>query len=244
MTDYTSDILVIAAHPDDAELGCGGTIIDFTSKGYSVSIVDCSEGELGSRGTIEQRYAEAQNADIVLGIKQRFNLQYPDGSLQYHQQLGKDIASYIRLIKPKILLFPPAFERHPDHEAVHNMCRTAYFLSGLKQVELYHNDKALEPYRPSRIFSYIQAYHQEPDFIIDISNSFHKKMEAIHCYSSQVFVESKHNTDEPETYISTPAFMQSQIARAQYFGSMIGTEYGEGFLTIDAFGLSSMSILL
>jgi N-acetylglucosamine malate deacetylase 1 len=244
MTDNTSDILVIAAHPDDAELGCGGTIVDFTSKGYSVSIIDCSEGELGSRGTIEQRYAEAQNADIVMGIKQRFNLQYPDGSLQYHQQLGKEIASYIRLVKPKILLFPPAFERHPDHEAVHNLCRTAYFLSGLTQVELYHNDIALQPYRPSRIFSYIQAYHQEPDFIIDISTTFHKKMEAIHCYSSQVFVESKHNADEPETYISTPAFMQSQIARAQYFGSMIGVEYGEGFLTIDAFGLSSMSILL
>ena len=157
MTDYTSDILVIAAHPDDAELGCGGTIIDFTSKGYSVSIVDCSEGELGSRGTIEQRYIEAQNADMVMDIKQRFNLQYPDGSLQVHQQISNDIASYIRLIKPKILLFPPAFERHPDHEAVHKMCRTAYFLSGLKKVELYHNDRALEPYRPSRIFSYIQA---------------------------------------------------------------------------------------
>ena len=244
MTDYTSDILVIAAHPDDAELGCGGTIIDFTSKGYSVSIVDCSEGELGSRGTKEQRYIEAQNADMVMDIKQRFNLQYPDGSLQVHQQISNDIASYIRLIKPKILLFPPAFERHPDHEAVHKMCRTAYFLSGLKKVELYHNDRALEPYRPSRIFSYIQAYHQEPDFIVDISSSFGKKMEAIHCYSSQVYVESKHNVDEPETYISTPAFMQSQIARAQYFGSMIGAEYGEGFLTIDAFGLSSMSILL
>lgn len=244
MTDYTSDILVIAAHPDDAELGCGGTIIDFTSKGYSVSIIDCSEGELGSRGTIEQRYAEAQNADIVMGIKQRFNLQYPDGSLQSHQQTSNNIASYIRLIKPKILLFPPAFERHPDHEAVHKMCRTAYFLSGLNKVELYHNDRALEAYRPSRIFSYIQAYHQEPDFIVDISSSFHKKMKAIHCYSSQVYVENNHNTDEPETYISTPAFMQSQIARAQYFGSMIGAEYGEGFLTIDAFGLSSMSILL
>jgi bacillithiol biosynthesis deacetylase BshB1 len=244
MTDYTSDILVIAAHPDDAELGCGGTIIDFTSKGYSVSIIDCSEGELGSRGTIEQRYAEAQNADIVMGIKQRFNLQYPDGSLQSHQQISNNIASYIRLIKPKILLFPPAFERHPDHEAVHKMCRTAYFLSGLNKVELYHNDRALEAYRPSRIFSYIQAYHQEPDFIVDISSSFHKKMKAIHCYSSQVYVENNHNTDEPETYISTPAFMQSQIARAQYFGSMIGAEYGEGFLTIDAFGLSSMSILL
>ena len=241
---FKKKILVIAAHPDDAELGCGGTIIDFTSKGYSVSIVDCSEGELGSRGTIEQRYIEAQNADMVMGIKQRFNLQYPDGSLQVHQQISNDIASYIRLIKPKFLLFPPAFERHPDHEAVHKMCRTAYFLSGLKKVELYHNDRALEPYRPSRIFSYIQAYHQEPDFIVDISNSFRKKMEAIHCYSSQVYVESKHNADEPETYISTPAFMQSQIARAQYFGSMIGAEYGEGFLTIDAFGLSSMSILL
>lgn len=244
MTDYTSDILVIAAHPDDAELGCGGTIIDFTSKGYSVSIIDCSEGELGSRGTVEQRYAESQNADLVMGIKQRFNLQYPDGSLQNDQQLSKDLASYIRLIKPKILLFPPAFERHPDHEAVHKMCRSAYFLSGLKQVSLNHNDITLEPYRPSRIFSYIQAYHQEPDFIVDISSSFRKKMEAIQCYSSQVYVENKHNSDEPETYISTPAFMQSQIARAQYFGSMIGAEYGEGFLTIDAFGLSSMSILL
>ena len=238
-----SDIIVFSAHPDDAELGCGGVIKDCTDRGLRVTIIDATKGELGSRGSIEQRMSESAKADIVLGINQRINAGFEDGNLHSCTEYNDLIATYIRLIKPSLILLPPAFERHPDHEGMHEIVRSAYFISGLHKKSLPFEGKETTPWRPRTLFSYIQAYHQEPDFIIDISHTFSSKIESIQCYESQVFVPGK-QMKGPDTFISTSAFMESVHARARYFGSMIGVEYGEGFLNIEPFGLSSLQLLL
>lgn len=238
-----ADIIVFAAHPDDAELGCGGTIKDLTLKGFSVTLIDATKGELGSRGDIEQRKREAAAADIVLGNQQRINLGFEDGNLHPTREYCDIVATYIRLIQPKMIIFPPKFERHPDHEGMHEIVRNAYFMAGLHKKTLFHEGTSTNPWRPNTIFSYIQAYHQEPDFIIDVSHTFQAKIQAVQCYESQVFVPGKH-MEGPETFISGSGFMDAVHARARYFGSMIQSEYGEGFLAIEPLGLSSISALL
>ncbi|MFZ9761279.1 MAG: bacillithiol biosynthesis deacetylase BshB1 [Candidatus Kapaibacteriota bacterium] len=243
MSILQSDIIVFSAHPDDAELGCGGVIKDCTLRGLKVTLIDATRGELGSRGSIEQRNTEAAKADIVLDVHQRINLEFEDGNLRPSKEYADRVATYIRLIQPKLILLPPKFERHPDHQGMHSIVREAYFTAGLHKKSLHYDGKETMPWRPKSLYSYIQAYHQEPDFIIDISHTFDSKIAAIQCYESQVYVPGK-ETEGPETLISTSHFMDAVHARARYFGSMIGVEYGEGFLTIDALGLPSLQQLL
>jgi bacillithiol biosynthesis deacetylase BshB1 len=243
MNILESDIIVFSAHPDDAELGCGGVIKDCTNKGIRVTLIDATKGELGSRGSVEQRAIESKNADKVLGINQRINLGFEDGNLRVNSEYSDIIATYIRLIKPKLLLLPPKFERHPDHEGMHAIVRKAFFISGLHSKSLKYKENDTLPWRPHSLYSYIQAYHQEPDFIIDISDTFSDKIASIQCYESQVYVPGI-TYDGPDTFISSSEFMDSVHARARYFGSMIGKEYGEGFLTIESLGLSSLQKLL
>lgn len=243
MNILESDIIVFSAHPDDAELGCGGVIKDCTNKGLRVTLIDATKGELGSRGSVEQRAIESKNADKVLGINQRINLGFEDGNLRVNSEYSDIIATYIRLIKPKLLLLPPKFERHPDHEGMHAIVRKAFFISGLHSKSLKYKENDTLPWRPHSLYSYIQAYHQEPDFIIDISDTFSDKIASIQCYESQVYVPGI-TYDGPDTFISSSEFMDSVHARARYFGSMIGKEYGEGFLTIESLGLSSLQKLL
>lgn len=238
-----SDIIVFSAHPDDAELGCGGVIKDCTNRGLRVTLIDATRGELGSRGTVEQRAIESRQADLVLGIHQRINLGFEDGNLFASSEYCDIVATHIRIIKPKLILLPPSFERHPDHEGMHAIVRKAYFIAGLHSKILMHEDTPTIPWRPLRLFSYIQAYHQEPDFIVDISHTFSDKIASVQCYESQVHVPGR-SFDGPDTYISTSDFMDSVHARARYFGSMIGKKYGEGFLTIESLGLSSLQQLL
>ena len=244
MSIAESDVIVFAAHPDDAELGCGGTIADLTNKGYKVTIIDATKGEMGSRGTVEDRMREAQDADSILGVYQRINLSFEDGNLHPNPQYIDTVATYIRLIRPRLVLLPPAFERHPDHEGMHSIVRAAYFHAGLHKKELRFNEALTSPWRPDSMFTYIQAFHQEPDFIVDISETFDRKIKSVECYSSQVYVYGKSDASGPETYISSPKFMDSVHARARYFGSMIQKNYGEGFIAIDTLGINSMSVFL
>lgn len=243
MNILESDIIVFSAHPDDAELGCGGVIKDCTNRGLRVTLIDATKGELGSRGSVEQRTIESHNADKVLGIHQRINLGFEDGNLSITSEYCDIVATYIRLIKPKLILLPPKFERHPDHEGMHSIVRKAFFISGLHSKSLKFNDNETIPWRPHSLYSYIQAYHQEPDFIIDITDTFSDKIASIQCYESQVHVPGK-TFDGPDTFISSSEFMDAVHARARYFGSMIGKKYGEGFLTIESLGLSSLQQLL
>ena len=239
-----TDVLVIAAHPDDAELSCGGAIANLTTSGKSVVIADCTRGELGSRGTIEIRAREAENASQILGVKSRVNLAMQDGNIQQSQENILSMITLIRRFCPKIILFNPPFERHPDHENVHLLVRTAVFQSGLTKIETYFNGILQQTHRPKQMFCYMQTYEFQPSFSIDISDVFDIKMSAICAYSSQVFVEGKSDMNEPATFISNPDFMEMLKARARYFGALIGVRYAEPFLAIEPVGIPSMGIWL
>lgn len=266
------DVLAIGAHPDDVEMSAGGVLASMVQEGKRVAIVDCTQGEMGTRGSIQQRALEARNASQILGIHHRIILSMTDGYIQQTQENIELLVSVIRLFKPTILLIPPAFERHPDHEAVHRLCRTAIFHSGLAKVEGhkfnvgegYQWDETAEQrinqlHRPKHVFSYIQSYHQESDFMIDITSTHHIKMQSIRAYTSQVFtgeipeksVVNNNNSSitvidnsEPQTYISSPEFMMMLENRAKYFGSQIGVQYAEGFKKITQLGLPSLGVWL
>lgn len=239
-----TDVLVIAAHPDDAELSCGGTIANLTSFGKSVVIADCTRGELGSRGTIEIRAQEAANASEILGVQSRVNLGMLDGNILQSQENIHSMISLIRRFRPQIILFNPPYERHPDHESVHRLVRTAVFQSGLTKIETSFNGTLQQTHRPKQMFCYMQTYEFQPSFYVDISNVFETKMNAICAYSSQVFVEGKSDMNEPATFISNPDFMEMLEARARYFGALIGVRYAEPFLAIEPVGISSIGIWL
>lgn len=235
------DVLVIAAHPDDAELSCGGTIAQLTAAGKKVVIADCTRGELGSRGTIELRALEAQKASAILGVTDRINLEMEDGNILRSQENTRKIITTIRRFRPTIILFNPPHERHPDHEHVHQLVRMAVFQSGLIKIQTPWNGQFLEPHRPEKMFCYMQTYEFSPSFYVDISDVFAQKMDSIRAYSSQVFVEGEHDGSEPQTFISKPAFMEMIEARARYFGSLIGVDYAEAFLSLEPVGLPSLS---
>ncbi len=243
-TNEQTDILVIAAHPDDAELSCGGTIAQLTASGKSVVIADCTKGELGSRGTVKLREKETANASKIMGVNTRVNLGMPDGNIQQTPDNILSIVSIIRRFRPQIILFNPPYERHPDHENVHRLVRSAVFQSGLTKIETFHKGISQTTHRPKHIFSYMQTYEFEPSFYVDISDSFDVKIAAIRAYSSQVFVEGENDTTEPVTFISKPDFMEMLEARARYFGALIGVKYAEPFLAIEPVGIPSLSIWL
>lgn len=240
----STDVLVFAAHPDDAELSCGGAIAQLTSQGKTVAIVDCTQGELGSRGSVELREIEAQKASAILGVHTRANLQMEDGNIEISKVNIVKIITAIRRFRPKMILFNPPNERHPDHEHVHQLVRAAIFQSGLVKIHTTWNGQPQAPHRPARMFSYMQTYEFQPNFYIDISAVFHQKMDAIRAYSSQVFVRTDHDPHQPQTFISNPAFMEMIEARARYFGSLIGVEYAEAYLSIEPVGIPSLSIWL
>ncbi|KXB96955.1 MAG: hypothetical protein AA908_09230 [Chlorobi bacterium NICIL-2] len=240
----TVDVLAIGAHPDDVELCVGGTLAALVRQGYRVGIVDCTRGEYGTRGSASLRLEEARRAQEILGVHCREFLDMPDSAIAPTDDAIVELVRVLRQYRPHVVLFPPPFERHPDHEAVHRIVRSAYFKSGLARLRTFGPDGTeQEPYRPARLYSYIQAYHHEADFFVDISETFEQKLEAIRAYASQVYVPERYQSDEPETVLSRPDFLESVVARARYWGSMIGVRYAEGFLTVEPLGLRSLSVL-
>ncbi|MDW8271890.1 MAG: bacillithiol biosynthesis deacetylase BshB1 [Bacteroidota bacterium] len=241
----TLDVIAIGAHPDDVELCTGGTLAQLVAEGYRVGIVDCTRGELGTRGSAQRRMEEARKAQEILGVHVREVLDFPDSRIEPTEDAIVQIVRLFRQYRPRLVLFPPAFERHPDHEAVHRIVRNAYFKSGLGKLRTFAPDGTEHaPYRPARLLCYIQAYHHEPDLLVDISATFEQKMQAIKAYSSQVYVPGESPENEPETVLSRPDFLEAIEARARYWGSLIGTRYAEGFLTVEPLGLHSLSALL
>lgn len=238
------DVLAFGAHPDDVELACGGSVAALIAKGYSAGICDLTRGELGSRGSAELRSQEAEKASAVLGIKERVNLGLPDGNITINDESVRAIVSVLRHYCPRIILIPPDYDRHLDHENAHQLLRKAVFASGMSKIDTLYHGNSQEPFRPAYMFAYMQSYHFEPDFIMDVSDYHEKKKEAIYAYSSQIFVPDNHNNNEPKTYISSPDFMEMLESRARYLGSRIGVRYGEGFQTIEPLGLSGFDIWL
>jgi len=238
------DILAIGVHPDDVELGCSGAIINEVKKGKKAGVLDLTQGELGSRGNIETRYAEAANAAVIMGVEVRENLKMRDGFFKNDEEHQLKLIEVIRKYRPEIVFANSLDDRHPDHGRAGKLIEDSCFLSGLVKLETKDEQgKMQEKWKPKYIFHYIQDRYHEPDFIIDISDVFEQRMEAIKSYATQFYNRGTTN-DEPQTYISTPAFYESVIARARMIGKKIGVEYGEGFNTEKKMGLKDLNSLV
>jgi N-acetylglucosamine malate deacetylase 1 len=220
------DVIVFAAHPDDAELSVGGTIAKLSNAGLKVGIVDMTRGELGTRGSAEIRMEEAAKASEILKLTHRENLGFKDGSIKFSEEYLNAIITRIRKFQPKIIFAPYFNDRHPDHIGTSQLVKEAMFCSGLPKIQTEFEGKIQIAYRPAKLFYYMQTYEFKPSFIVDISSSFKTKMEAVYAYGTQF-----HNpgSTEPETFISQPIFIKFLEARAQYYGFKIGKEYGEAF---------------
>lgn len=221
------DLLVLAAHPDDAELGCGGTIAKHISEGYKVGIIDFTRGELGTRGTAETRLEEATEAARIQGVAVRDNLGFRDGFFINDEAHQLQVIQAIRKYTPRIVLANAITDRHTDHGKAAALAADACFLSGLAKIKtLDENGNQQSPWRPSAVYHYIQSQLIQPDFIVDVSKFWDIKMRAIRAFKTQF-----HNPEssEPETYISKPGFLKMVESRAIEFGHAIGTEYGEGY---------------
>ena len=232
------DILAIAAHPDDAELGCGGTIAKHTSLGYKVGIVDLTRGELGTRGTPETRQKEASDSAKILGVSVRENLGLPDGFFQNSSESQLAVIRAIRTYQPRIILANAVYDRHIDHGKGASLAYDASFLSGLVKIETVSADgKKQAPWRPEAVYHYVQSQFISPDFVIDISAEWETKMRAVKPFTSHFF---NPHSKEPETYISKPAFLKMLQGSAVEYGHAIGTMYGEGFTVRRFIGVDNL----
>ncbi len=236
------DVLVFASHPDDAELGMGGTIAKFVNSGFKVGIVDLSRGELGTRGTEEIRKHEAEKASKNLGISARENLGLPDGNLKLSDNYVNAVIQQIRRFKPQLIFAPYFNDRHPDHIGTSRIVKEAFFFSGLTKIQTEFEGVKQHPFRPNKIFYYMQYYEFTPSFICDISDTFEIKMTSIKAFGTQFFNE-ENESDEPETFISQMNFIKFIEARAKYFGFKIGKEYGEPFFSEEEIELDLTNFL-
>lgn len=236
------DILAIAAHPDDAEMSCAGTLIAAASQGKKIGIVDLTPGELGTRGTPEIRAAEAAAASQILGLHARENLGLADGFFKNDREHQLPIIAAVRRYQPDIVLLNAIHDRHPDHGRGSQLASESCFLSGLKMIEtLDENGHPQAAWRPRLVYHYIQDRQIAPDFVVDISEFWGKKWEAIQAFKSQFFDA---NSTEPITYLSTPAFSKFMEARAREFGHLIGVEFGEGFTRERTLGVQDVTALI
>ena len=220
------DILAFAAHPDDIEISCGGSIIKHIKMGYKVAIVDLTQGELGTRGSVETRRREASYASKILGISARENLKMSDGFFEASEENKKKIIVAIRKYQPQIIFSNSIHDRHPDHGKASKLVSESCFLSGLSKIETKFENNLQEAWRPESIYNYIQDYYIKPDFIVDITEFIDLKIKAIKAFESQFY---NPKSTEPETPISDAFFFEFIKARARQFGRLIKTEFAEGF---------------
>lgn len=235
------DILAFGAHPDDVELGCGGTIAKELHLGKKIGIVDLTRGELGTRGSAEIRDKESAKAAEILGVSVRENLKMRDGFFINDEEHQLKVIEMIRKYKPEIVLCNAIDDRHIDHGKGSKLVSDACFLSGLRRIETYHDGQVQEVWRPKVVYHYIQWKNIEPDFVVDITGFQNKKVEAIMAYDSQFF---NPDTNEPVTPIATKNFLDSINYRAQDLGRLIGTDFGEGFTVERYLAVNSLTDLI
>ena len=227
------DVLAVGAHPDDVEVGVGGIVAKLVKQGRRVAILDLTQGELGTRGTIEERQSEAQSAAAVLGVLLRVNAKLPDGSLANVRPMQAKVAYLIRELRPRIVLCPMHTDRHPDHDAAHYLVRDANYFAGLKKIDI---DK--EPHRAEQVYYYrVYGEPTPPSAVIDIGDTFATKLDALRAHKSQFF---NLGFEGPATYVSSEAFWNSITTRATYWGGWIGTTYGEPIYSDAPIGLSTL----
>lgn len=225
------DVLVIAAHPDDAELGCSGTIASHIAKGYKVGIVDLTHGEMGTRGTPEIRLQEAEEAGRILGLSARENLGFKDIYFKDDEAHQLELIKIIRKYQPEIVLANAITDRHPDHGKGASLASNACFMSGLRKIETECDGLFQQAWRPKFVYHYIQNNYIEPDFIVDISAHWDTKVASIMAFKSQFYDPS---SQEPASFISSPEFLPFVESRSREFGHRIMVKYGEGF-TVERF---------
>jgi bacillithiol biosynthesis deacetylase BshB1 len=235
------DILAFGAHPDDVELGCAGTLLGAIAEGKKVGVIDLTKGELGTRGTTEQRSKEAQLASDVLGLTVRENLGMVDGFFINNKEHQFAIIETIRRFQPSIIFCNAPEDRHPDHGRAAILVEEAAFLSGLSKIKTTYNGVEQEAWRPTQVFHYIQSRSLTPNFVVDISKHIDKKMESILAHSSQFYDP---NSNEPETFISGTAFLEFVKGRAKELGQQIGVQYAEGFITKKLLGIGSLDAII
>ncbi|SEJ47401.1 bacillithiol biosynthesis deacetylase BshB1 [Cyclobacterium xiamenense] len=220
------DILAIAAHPDDVELSCSGTLAAHVAKGYKVGILDLTQGEMGTRGTPELRLQEAGKAGELLNVSVRENLGFRDVFFADDEEHQVAIARVLRAYRPEIVLANAVSDRHPDHGKGGSLASHACFVSGLRKLETEKDGKPQEAWRPKYVYHYIQNNYIEPDLVVDISDHWQVKINSILAFQSQFY---NPDSREPESFISRPDFLDFIEARSREMGHKINVKYGEGF---------------
>ncbi len=239
MTDSSQlDVLAIAAHPDDVELSVGGTLIKLARMGYRTGILDLTRGEGGTRGTPESRSIESARAAQILGLKMRENLDLGDTRIRIDEESRLKVVRALRRLRPRLVLTQSWEDPHPDHAHTSWLVREAAHVAGLVK---YDQEFGLERWRPSCVAYYLFPRTVVPSFIVDISEAFERKWEAIRAHASQFF---NPQSDELPTRVSTSDFLREMDARDRYFGAMLGVEYGEAFLVREALNVDDPVALL
>jgi bacillithiol biosynthesis deacetylase BshB1 len=236
------DLLAFGVHPDDVELSCSGVLLVEKLKGKKTGVVDLTRGELGTRGTAETRKAEAAAASKILQLDVRENLGMADGFFKNDEAHQRKIIAAIRKYQPEIILCNAPEDRHPDHGRSARLVEDAAFYSGLRKIETVDEEGRLQqPWKSAYVFNYIQDRYLHPGFVIDISDVMEQKIESVKAYATQF---NSPDGDEPQTYISTPDFLDSVIYRCKMMGKMIGVKYGEGFISKKMIGFDSFNSLV
>ncbi len=236
------DILAIGAHPDDVELGCGGTLIKSRQQGKRIAIVDLTRGEMASRGTAEDRDREAMEAAEIIGVVERRNLDLGDGTLMDSQELRNLIAAQIRRYQPKVIIAPAPGDRHPDHDAAGKAVQAAAFYARLKNREILDSatGQPLNSYSPGLVLSFLMHEAEKPSFIVDITDEFEDKVRLVKAYQSQFF------NPMPDDYkfVGTHDYLHAITARASFYGSMIQKGYAEAFLARSPLKIDDLTTLV
>ena len=235
------DVLAFGVHPDDVELSCSGVLMVEKDNGKKTGIIDLTEGELGTRGTAETRKQEAADAAKILGVDIRENIKLADGFFKNDKESQLKVIEVIRKYKPEIVICNAPEDRHPDHGRSACLVSDAAFLSGLKKIETTTNGIAQEAWRPKYVLHYIQDRYLKPGFVVDITAVFERKLEAVKAFKTQF-----HNpeVDGPQTYISTPDFLDSIVYRSKMLGKMIGVKYAEGFISNKMIGIRNFDAII
>mgnify|MGYP001366653697 FL=1 len=231
------DILAFGVHPDDIELGCGGTLIKHVNLGYKVGLVDLTRGEMGTRGDISTRAKESEAASNIIGASFRINLKMEDAFIEINKENILKIVTVLRQYKPTLVLCNAIRDRHPDHAIASKLVSKACFTAGLLKVQTKFNEKKQLPHRPNAIYHYIQDRWIDPQIIVDISDHFETKTKAVLAYKSQFYDP---NSKEPSTPISSKEFLDTLTAKAQLMGRTINGKYGEGFTVETPVGVKNL----
>ncbi|MBC8112112.1 MAG: bacillithiol biosynthesis deacetylase BshB1 [Verrucomicrobia bacterium] len=231
------DILVLAAHPDDAELACGGTLLAHVAMGKKVGIVDFTQGELGTRGTAETRRKEAEKASQILSLSVRENLGLADAFFENNAESRLKVITAIRKYQPDIVLANAISDRHADHGKAAKLATDACFYAGLQKIETFWEGKPQAAHRPKVVYHYIQDHYLTPDFVMDITPFWEKKMLAIKAFETQFY---NPDLQEPQTTLSSPDFLRFLESRAREFGRSIGCNFGEGFTKERYLGVNNL----